>query len=151
MSPRADGSLAWSIVVLNRGWGARTLLPEARLLAEAGDRAIMLVYVVGRRRRPRRAWLWHGRRAIRRAVGTRPPALATSLTLAESVIAGLGLAAAATGGSVMIRLGDSRHDAELRAKGIPRLALDHRPERPIRPAGPPPRPRAGLWLWRGRS
>jgi hypothetical protein len=120
-------SRSQSIVVLNRGWGSRELLPEARELADAGDRTIILLYVVRMRRRPRRVWLWHGRRVIRRALGASGPRLATSLTLSRSIAAGVGMVAAATGGSVMIRLGDADRDAELRTRCIPRLAVDVAP------------------------
>ncbi len=124
MSASGTRPPASTIIVLNRGWGARTLLPEAGRLADRGDRAIMLVYVVGMRRRPRRAWLWHGRRVIRRALGPSGSTVASSLLCSETVTTGAGLAAVATGGVVMIRLGDVNREAELRARGIAHSALD---------------------------
>jgi hypothetical protein len=123
-----DGAGARTIVVLNRGWAARALVPEARRLAAEGERSIVLVYVVPSRRRPRRLWLWLGRRTIRRVLGPHGSSMATVLTVSRSVIAGVGLVASATGGEVVVRLGDARRDAELRTRCIPRLALD--PARP---------------------
>lgn len=131
----ADRPVAWTVLVLNRGWGGRDLLPEARRWADEGDGAVMLVYVVGLRRRPRRLWLWQGRRVLRRALGEGGPARATSLTLAKTVLTGVALAVDATGGLVMIQLGDRRRDAELGAHRISRIALDvgrHHPGRAAR-------------------
>jgi nucleotide-binding universal stress UspA family protein len=124
MNGAVDRPVEWTIVVLNRGWGASCLLPEARRRADAGEAAAMLVYVVAERRRPRRAWLWHARRTLRRAVGSGGPALATSLTLARSVAAGVGLVAQGTGGAVMIRPGDARHEAQLAERRIRPLPVD---------------------------
>jgi hypothetical protein len=124
MSAPVDRPAEWTIVVLNRGWGARTLLPEARRRAAAGECATVLIYVVRERRRPRRAWLWHARRTLRRAVGPDGSVLATSLTLSRSVVAGVGLVAAGTGGAVMVRADDARREAELHDGHIPRLSVD---------------------------
>lgn len=96
----------------------------------------MLVYVVSERRRPRRAWLWLARRTLNRAVGRGGPALATCLTLSRSVTAGVGLVAAGTGGAVMIRLGDTRREVELRDKRIPQFPVD--PDEFVSPFGPRP-------------
>ena len=119
-----DRPAGWTIVVLNRGWGARSLLPEACRRAAAGEGAIMATYVVGERLRPRRAWIWHARRVLLRALGPGGPALATSLTVARSVAAGVGLVAEGTGGAVMIRLGDARREAQLREGGIRSVPVD---------------------------
>lgn len=100
------------------------LLPEARRLADVGDRRILLVYVVGMRRRPRRAWLWHGRRVVVHALGPSGPSVATSLMCSETVTKGVGLAAVATGGAVMIRSDDVGREGELRASRIAHFALD---------------------------
>lgn len=121
-----DVPVAWTIVVLNRGWGARELLPDARAMADAGDGAVMFVFVVGTRWRPRRVWLRYGRRLIRRALGPGGPGRATSLTVSPSVLSGVALAADATGGLVMIRLGDVRREADLRSRRISRFAVDVR-------------------------
>jgi len=124
MNGTVDRPLGWTIVVLNRGWGASSLLPEARRRADAGEAAAILVYVVGERWRPRRAWLWHARRTLRRAVGSGGPALATSLTLARSVAAGVGLVAQGTGGTVLIRPGDARREAQLAERRVRPLPVD---------------------------
>ena len=134
----ADRPVAWTIVVLNRGWGARELLPDARAMADAGEGAVMLVYVVGARWRPRRLWLRHGRGVIRRALGPGGPGRAISLTVCASVVAGVALAADASGGLVLIRLGDARREAELRSRRISRIAVDVRGRRPGRGAATGP-------------
>jgi nucleotide-binding universal stress UspA family protein len=136
MNGAVDRPVEWTIVVLNRGWGASSLLPEARRRADAGEAAAMLVYVVGERRRPRRAWLWHARRTLRRAVGSGGPALATSLMLARSVAAGVGLVAQGTGGVVMIRPGDARREAQLAERRIRPLPVDT--DAPAMPSNPGP-------------
>ena len=124
MSAPGTRPQAWTIIVLNRGWGARTLLPAARRLADLGDRPIMLVYVVGMRRRPRRAWQWHGRRVILHALGPSGPSVASSLMRSATVTKGVRLAAVATGGTVMIRRGDVQREGELRAMRIATFAVD---------------------------
>jgi hypothetical protein len=43
MNGTVDRPVEWAIVVLNRGWGASSLLPEARRRADAGEAAAMLV------------------------------------------------------------------------------------------------------------
>jgi hypothetical protein len=104
--------------------GARRLLPEACRRAAVGEPAIMATYVGRERLRPRRAWIWHARRVLLCALGPGGPVLATSLTVARSVAAGVGLVADGTGGAVMILLGDARREAQLREGGIRSFPVD---------------------------
>ena len=121
-----EGRVEWTIVVVNHGWGGPALWDEARRRACHGDGATMLLYVVREGRHPRRAWLGHARRALRHAVAGGGTGLASSLLVSRSVLEGVGLAASGTEGAVAIRLGDSRHQAQLSEMHIPYVLVGSR-------------------------
>jgi len=116
----------WTIVVVNHGWGGPALWDQARRRARGGDGATMLLYVVREGRHPRRVWLGHARRALQHAVGAGGAGLASSLLVSRSVLEGVRLVASGTGGAVAIRLGDSRHQAQLSELHVPYVLVDSR-------------------------